>query len=76
MEKTVTYKDITLSYLLQKVCNESVILFCVFFFLTVRTIEDLKKMKSGIENISETLQTLKVSPTKEDGQFPQTPAIK
>ena len=33
-------------------------------------------MKSGIENISETLQTLKVSPTKEDGQFPQTPAIK
>ena len=57
-------------------CDESLILLCVFFSLTDGTREDLKKIKSGIENISETLQTLKVSPTKEEGQFPQTAVIK
>ena len=57
-------------------CDESLILLCVFLSLTDGTREDLKEIKSGIENISETLQFLKVSPTKQEGQFPQTAAIK
>ena len=57
-------------------CDECLILLGVFLSLTDRTREDLKTMKRGINNISETLQTLRVSPTKEEGQFPQTAAIK
>lgn len=48
--------------------------YLAYVFPTERTRKDLQQMKSGIEKISETLQTLKASPTKEKGQFPQPTA--
>lgn len=54
--------------------DEHLILLSVFFPLTDRTREDLKEIKNKIENINENLKTLMASPTREEGQFPQTVA--
>ena len=51
-------------------------LFCLVYSspLTDRTREDLKEIQNKIENINENLKTLMESPTREEGQFPQTVA--
>ena len=54
--------------------DEHLILLSVFFSLTDTTKEDLKEIKNKIENINENLKTLVGSPTREEGQFPQTVA--
>ena len=50
--------------------DEHLILLSVFFPLTDRTREDLKKIKNKIENINENLKTLMESPTCEEVSFP------